>query len=485
MTRSPIAPRARRRAAIRAALVAAALSALGCEQRGTIAIELATAPDSTLLDQVTSARLRLSEPPAIAEAIRTEDGLSLALDVAAEGQAGAVTFEGFDADGDLIAYGHSGRLIANAVDATLTIYVAAPLSLAPAPNAPDPPRSDAALVPLSYGAMLAGGRTATGTAATEIERYSVYQHRFEPVADLTGGRIAPAAATGVRDNIYLFGGIDSAGVDTDTLARVVPSGGGAAVIDIAAADSGLARSGAAMAALGGDRFAVTGNPAVLIDNSSTGARRYADAPALAGTATSTVIAGQRYTVFAGAGNGASGAIVLTDERFSELPPTPVDGAPAGLARTAHSAAALPDGNVLVVAGRVTQADGGDALASAGLRVWPDLGRVENVLRLATPRADAAAAATDAYLVVAGGVDADGALVADAEIFALPGPGQPDFTAVATVPMVAARSGAQAAPLPNGQVLIVGGVDADGAPVVQAELFTPAPAEPPLAPATAR
>ena len=46
--------------------------------------------------------------------------------------------------------------------------------------------------------------------------------------------------------------------------------------------------------------------------------------------------------------------------------------------------------------------------------------------------------------------------------------------VAVLPMVAPRSRAAAVPLPNGQILIVGGVDGAGAPVGKAELFTPGP-----------
>ena len=50
----------------------------------------------------------------------------------------------------------------------------------------------------------------------------------------------------------------------------------------------------------------------------------------------------------------------------------------------------------------------------------------------------------------------------------------DAKRVAIVPMVVPRTGAVARPLANGQVLVVGGVDATGAPVATVELYTPDP-----------
>ena len=87
--------------------------------------------------------------------------------------------------------------------------------------------------------------------------------------------------------------------------------------------------------------------------------------------------------------------------------------------------------------------------------------------LATPRTDAAVAAAGSLLIVAGGTDDTGAVVPDAEII--------DLTTAqrtAVVPLVVPRTGAVARSLPNGQVLVIGGRDATGAPVGTLELFTP-------------
>ncbi|NVB83058.1 MAG: hypothetical protein HOV81_32065, partial [Kofleriaceae bacterium] len=49
---------------------------------------------------------------------------------------------------------------------------------------------------------------------------------------------------------------------------------------------------------------------------------------------------------------------------------------------------------------------------------------------------------------------------------------PDFTPLDTVPLVVPRTAARAIALPNDQILLVGGTDANGAPIATIELFTP-------------
>ena len=64
---------------------------------------------------------------------------------------------------------------------------------------------------------------------------------------------------------------------------------------------------------------------------------------------------------------------------------------------------------------------------------------------------------------------DGHGLANAELF-----DSTTFALVATMPMVVPRTGATAVALPDDQVLMVGGIDANGAPSATIELFTPAP-----------
>ncbi len=439
----------------------------GCDRTGTIAVTLVNAPGSTVLENVARARLTLTRPLTVIEAERDASGeLVLALDVPAEGVQGDIVFEGFGEDGALIAYGRSGPLPISGVTLDIAIYAAAPMSLAETPVPLGTPRTDMGIAVLSYGALLAGGRIKDGAASAAVEVYSVYQHVFQEMNDLPTARMAPAAAAGARDVVYLFGGLDADGAPSDTVYRFDTGATlGGTGSELATEGAGLARAGAVMVALGQERFAVTGMPPVRIEGLAGRASAWSDAPNLAGTATSAVVDGAVYTLFAGAGNGESGAILLVDDRFTELDPP--EGTVNLLWRRGHTSALLPDGSMLVLGGELDTADG-TALPTSAVRFQPASRGWEVTELLVTPRIHAAAAATSEYLIVAGGVDENGALVGDAEVF-----DATSLAPVATLPMVP-RSHATAVPLPNGQVLIVGGVDASGAPVGTAELFTPAP-----------
>jgi hypothetical protein len=455
--------------------------ASACDRTGTISVTVVSAPDSDVLEDVVRARLTLTQPPAVIEAERDADGeLALVLDVPAEDAQGELVLEGFDANGALIAYGRSGPLPTSGITVDIALYVATPMSLAETPAPPDTRRSDMGVATLSYGAFLAGGRAADGTASAAVEVYSVYQHVFQELSPLPAARVAPAVASGVRDLVYLFGGLDAAGAPSASLYGFdIAAAAGGAPFELATADTGLARAGAAMAALGQERFAVTGAPPVLIEVTQGRARALPDAPALAGTATSAVIDGGVITLFAGAGSGATGAVLLADDRFTELEPPLADGVNL-VWRSNHATTLLPDGSMLVLGGRIDTAQG-PLLPASAVRVHLAEGgsepELEIVALLATPREHAAVAATEAHVVIAGGVDENGALVGDAEVF-----DAGTLAAVAVLPMVPPRSRATAVPLPNGQILIVGGVDAAGAPVDTAVLFTPDPRGSPAPPA---
>lgn len=467
--RSRRAPRPGRTVASGWLLAAGLLGWLGaCDRTSTISVTLVGAPESDLLDDVVRARLTLTEPPAVVEAERDASGaLGLALDVPAERVQGDIVFEGFGEDGALIAYGRSGPLPISGITVDIALYAAAPMSLAETPVPPVTPRADMGIAVLSYGALLAGGRTEDGDASAAVEVYSVYQHVFEEMNDLPAARTALAAAAGARDEVYLFGGLDAGGAPSDALYRfdTATTLGGAGYA-LTTEDAGLARSGAVMVALGQDRFAVTGTPPVRIEGLQGRASAWDEAPALAGTAMSAVIDGAVYTLFAGAGNGASGAILLVDDRFIELDPP--EGAENLLQRTGHAIALLPDGSMLVLGGALETA-AGTVLPTSAARLQPDSRDWDIPELLTTPRTHAAVAATSDHLIVAGGVDENGDLAIDAEVF-----DAASLAPLATLRMVTPRSHATAVPLPNGQVLIVGGVDATGTPVRTAELFTPAP-----------
>src|SRR6185369_2398123 len=86
-------------------------------------------------------------------------------------------------------------------------------------------------------------------------------------------------------------------------------------------------------------------------------------------------------------------------------------APAGAARTGHGAAVGADGVVTLVGGTID-----DVLATTAVHLDVAARRyTELPAALATPRMDAAVAQVGNHILVAGGTDAAGAVLADAEV----------------------------------------------------------------------
>jgi hypothetical protein len=138
------------------------------------------------------------------------------------------------------------------------------------------------------------------------------------------------------------------------------------------------------------------------------------------------------------------------------------------ARDAPAAALLPNGDVLIVGGF----DGSSMLSTAELydpqsREFSDAG----VGRMTTGRwAPIAAPLPDGKVLVAGGVDDSGQISATAELF---DPATGTFSSAGVGRMTTPRAFATAAPLPNGDVLIAGGISRNGGdPLTSAELFDP-------------
>ena len=440
----------------------AALAAAGCgAPEGTVRLSITTAPDSDVMESVERVVLTLSDPPAVTEAERGPDGaFELALDVVADGERGRITFEGFDATGDLVAVGYAGPLPIAAITVGVELYVAAPESFAAAPVALEPARTEIGAAPLVYGAMLAGGRDEAGEVLDDALIYNVHGHAFQIGEPLPEPRAAPAlAARPPAGPVYIFGGRNDAGDATQSgwsFDAQAPPAGIYAPLDVGA---GLAREGARAAPLGDEAILVTGDPPVEIDAATASARPFGGAPALAGTATATAHGDDPLVFVTGddpdepraARWGRDGLVVLD--------------APGALARRGHGAAALRGGDVLVVGGV-----GGDGPLSSAVRyrIADDAFEVIDEF-LTTPREGAAIAATRDRLVVIGGTDGAGDVLADAEIF-----DAETLEPLEVAPLVAPRAQAAAIALENGQILVAGGVGDDGDPVAVLELYTPSP-----------
>jgi hypothetical protein len=147
---------------------------------------------------------------------------------------------------------------------------------------------------------------------------------------------------------------------------------------------------------------------------------------------------------------------------------------ADMARVGLTATSLSDGRVMVIGGRPPgppgQAPSGeiDEIAQDG----PSLDVRKLAATLAHPRAGHTATRlgddVGAALLIAGGVDASGAPIDAAELFKpLSEELSPTFQQKLKIP----RSRHIAALMPDGSVLIIGGIDALGRPVATLELFS--------------
>jgi hypothetical protein len=444
--------------------IAIAMAAAACGGvTGTYVLELKTAPGSTILDTVTRARLTLSVPYRQVEAMRGDDGkFHLSIDVPADGPSGQITFEGFDDTGTVVAWGRSGLLPIAAYDSDVAIYVGPPTSMAAAPVSLDPPRTDIGFTRFNFGVLLVGGADAAGAPLDTVEVYNVYGHDLLPGEDAPAARAGASVAAGITGYAYVFGGRGPNG-NTGTFWR----------FDTTVGETGdwfevdeqplLSRTDAAVAPVRTEGFIVVGDPPVLMDGISISADGLDGAPPMAGTATAVELNDLVYAVVVGEGTGTGGIVRIGVEGIS----TP-DGVPSAL-RTGHGAVATRDAEVIVMGGAV-----GGVPTRTAIRARPSASTyLEVPLAFTTARTNAAIAGNGSYALVAGGRDENGALVSTAEVFDLE-----DLSHVATIPMVVPRTGAIAASLASGQIVVIGGTDDAGAPIGTIEIFTPPAPESP-------
>ena len=414
---------------------------------GTISLVLVTAPGSTLLDGVASLHIIATNPRHEVDATRDATGFDLAFELPADGSSGALIVDGYDAAGTLIATGASPAFPIAALDARVAIYMAPPRSLLASPAVLATPVSNLATGVLTYGAIFAGGRDAAGAPTTTVAIYNAFDHSLTAGLAMPAARAGQALGVGQGGTVYLFGGADAAGAPTGNLWRfdttVAPTG---AYVDLGDHPD-LARVDQRLVLTGVDQLVLTGAPVVeLAALGTTVANRTSPASLPAAGAGLTTQDGVTSAIFAEPTQLVRFRTDVVDNLPTAVPPDPL-------------ATALPPNDV-VVAGSTTQL----------MKVDATSGAITTAGAIATPRRDAALAATARYIIVAGGTDASGALVGTAEVF------DPALAPVVTLPLVVPRTKASALPLPNGQILIVGGVDGSGAPIATIELFTPDPAE---------
>ena len=140
----------------------------------------------------------------------------------------------------------------------------------------------------------------------------------------------------------------------------------------------------------------------------------------------------------------------------------------GSERGRPAAAPLPDGRVLVVGG-----DNGSTAVSSAEIFDPATNTFSSagIGAMGSGRtAPIAAPLPDGRVLVAGGYSSAGPVLASAEVF---NPATNTFTSAGIGSMGTARGGHAAAPLPDGRVLIAGGIGVGGASLSSVEVFNPA------------
>jgi hypothetical protein len=435
------------------AAVAAVAAIAGCDDHsGLVSVTLTTAPGSHVLDDVQTLRVVNTSPVEVHDVPRTGGHFDLSLDFEATGEATALVIDGLDASGTVIAAGASPHFVLGPLDGNIAVYMAPPNSVGASPTALEPARSELGVGPLSYGALLAGGRLATNAPSDALTIYNAFDHSLVQGLALPAPRASLVVGMGADGIAYLFGGADDAGAATANLWRFDTKVAPAGQYTDYGPKSGYERAGETAAPIGNEHFLVTGTPVGDLYGLAGAITTKTDVASLPPAGAGLVgTDGQAAAIFAGTG----GVIRYHAAAFDTL------AIPAG-ARDRAAVVVLPSGKAAIVCG--TPATG----ASDAIRIDAASGAAEMFANVPTAtRTDCAVAATARHLVIAGGTLETGDLATTVEIF-----DAATLAPIATVPLVVPRTKANAVALPNGQVLIAGGVDAAGAPIATLELFTP-------------
>lgn len=420
---------------MRRAGVAAAVLLAACDgTEGTITVELATAPDSTILDGALALRVTLTNPTTTTTIQRANGGFALDVELPAEGPPRALVIEGLDAGGATLAVGQSPVFPITAINARVVVYMAPPLSLARSPLSLVTPRTDVGITELSYGAAIVGG-LAGGALSTDLAVYNAYDHTILAGLALPAARRAPCVASTASNDLYIFGGEGATG-PTGTLwtfATATPPNG---AYQQAAEQPALARTCASTQPVetAEDQFVIAGTPVVAIAGSVAAART--DLATLPPHGASIV-----------ASDGTFVALFTDGTTLTRIRNNAIETRALATPFTPLGAVANPaDRSILFVA------------TEGFVRVDPITLAAATPIPTRITREAFAIAATERHVLVHGGT-VGGVADPTADAYAAD-----TLLHLATIPITVSQVvGARAIGLPNQQILVVGG---------EIELFTP-------------
>jgi hypothetical protein len=428
---------------------------------------------------------------------------------------GVIRLRALDAAGAVVAYGQSPEVELSLFSYNLRVFVQRPGTFGPALSLDYPRRNLVAVtataapptgtnaLPLTVAYFGMGQSTVdvqvgTTNMTMPVEGPSDLLYIYNPlthtpddggISGTIGGvrqpRLNPAAL--VRPDgstIYIFGGtvrVDAMSTphvtsQLDVLRVVRPDFDlfqqRVAVTARTTDKPGVARSRTVLAdadltyAFGGDAdgteldTVVTLNP--MVDDAFAVLDLKMGAPRVGHTATPvTVSAVPEVLVFGGQHADAAVAEVLVS---GTTPSFVKPEGETGPTRWDHAAILLPPDRVLIVGGNSAAGPLGDSLIYSARQRQIGPGPIT----LKTARAAFAAFVVGADLVISGGVDAQGQAIGDAEVFDI---SDPQLKSRGVVPNVK-RSGAAAAVLANESALLIGGTGADGKATRSVEIYQP-------------
>ena len=472
------------RAAKRLVLAALALAACG-GKKGTVTLDIVVSPVDDPFLSATEARFTIGTE--VKSVPVTGGHFDFQLEEGPPKNPTPIIVDGLDAAGNVVAHGETPPLALSPIDqGPYSIWVGRPGTIAAARAELPSPRAElAALGATGFGALFIGGRNVAGEATADLSVYSVYNQTvvssesmaLKPMSTPRAG----AAAIAAPPRGIVFGGAQAPGFGAAGGAQASaelydPSGQLWAAVPADTAPE--ARSRATTITLGSGSGLVTGGlngsgdrvgTGVLVSTGGTARitplmmpmvsprARHAAAPARFPDGDGALLVG-------GLGDGDLGPHV---ERLIGQSFTTFDA--AGVENRWDATATGIAGGVLVVGGTID--DGaGTRVATSSIVFIPTetLGaptRYDTLLPIA--RAGHTATKLGDDLLVCGGVDANGVPLASCDLL-----GTNPVAWKRTVPAATGRTGHVAVALETGPILLVGGVGLGGVALSSIEIYTP-------------